>query len=142
MRNLCQETCKFIINNHNSLSKLIENSKEELQSLKNIKEKYRGINKKIVDDAYNEKVLTVMKQFEENVELIKKRKFELPDDRTEITEEMKKFQSNIFSLYKELPTETLINVKCYYEYDFYEIEKNVCKIFEEYLVKWSKSLLF
>tara|TARA_B100001989_G_C24541977_1_gene468169 strand:+ start:1444 stop:2157 length:714 start_codon:yes stop_codon:yes gene_type:complete len=142
MRNLCKESCKFILDNHNSLSQLIEKSKEELQSLQQIKEKYRGINNKIVDDAYNEKVLSLMKQFEEDVDFIKQKKHEISVDRTEITEEMKTFQSNIFSLYKNVPLEALINVKNSYEYDFYEIEKNVCQLFEEYLVKWSKSLLF
>jgi hypothetical protein len=141
MRNLCKETCKFILENHNSLSQLIEKSKEDLQSLKNIKEKYRGINDTIVSDAYNEKILTLLKQFEEDVNFIKQKKQEFLVDRTEITEEMKNFQSNIFSLYKEVPMEALVNVKNSYEYDFYEIEKNVCKLFEEYLVKWSNSLL-
>lgn len=142
MRNFCKEICKFILDNHNSLSHLIEKSKEDLESLHLVKEKYRGINNKIVDDAYNEKVLSMMKQFEEDVNSIKQKKHEFLVDRTEITQEMKKFQSNIFSLYKEVPIESLISLINSYEYDFYDIEKNVCKLFEEYLVKWSKSLLF
>jgi len=142
MRNLYKEACKFVLENHNSLNKLIEKSKEDLELIQSIKEKYRGVNEKIVDDAYNEKILSMMKQFEEDVNFIKLKKHEFLVDRTEITEEMKKFQSNIFSLYKEVPMEGLINVKKSYEYDFYQIEKNVCKIFEDYLLKWSKSLIF
>ena len=142
MRNLFNEGCKFILDNHNELSRLVEKSREDLQSLKTVREKYIGVNEKIVDDAYNEKVLSMMKQFEEGVKFIKDKKHSFSVDRTSITEEMKRFQSNIFSLYKKVPMETLINLKNSYEYDIYEIEKSVCKIFEEYLLKWSKSLNF
>ena len=100
------------------------------------------MNDKVVDSLYREKVLMMMKQFEEDVALIKEKKNNFVVDRTDITKQMKKFQSDVFSLYITVPMETLINVKKSYEYDFYEIEKNVCKLFEEYLVKWSKSLSF
>lgn len=142
MRNLYTEGCNFILENHKSLKQLIEKSKEDLQSLEAVKEKYRGINRKIVDDAYNERILTLMKKFEQDINFIKEKKHTISADRTDITERMKSFQSDIFSLYNNVPMESLVNVRRLYEQDFYEIEKNVCKLFEEYLVKWSESLLF
>ena len=142
MRNLYTEGCNFILENHNSLKQLIEKSREDLQSLETVKEKYRGINKQIVDDAYNERILTLMKKFEQDINFIKEKKHTFSVDRSDLTERMKSFQSDIFSLYNNVPMESLVNVKQSYEQDFYEIEKNVCKLFEEYLVKWSESLLF
>ena len=142
MRSLCTEGCNFITENHNILNELIESSKKNLDSVIIVKEKYRGINDEILEDAYNERILSMQKKFEEDVKSVKEKKFECSMKREEITEQMNKCQSKIFSLYKNVDMEKLLNAKKSYEYDFYEIEKSICKLFEEYLVKWSKSLEF
>ena len=142
MRNLYTEGCNFILENHNSLKQLIEKSKEDLQSLETVKEKYREINKKVVDETYNETILKLMNKFEQDISFIKEKKHTFSVDRTDLTERMKSFQSDIFSLYNNVPMESLVDIIKSYEQDFYEIEKSVCKLFEEYLVKWSESLLF
>tara|TARA_B100000214_G_scaffold194009_2_gene140414 strand:- start:124 stop:846 length:723 start_codon:yes stop_codon:yes gene_type:complete len=141
LKNLCVESCSFIIENHNILKELIENTKNNLDALKNVKERYKYRNSELVETEYNTRVLSLMEEFENSLKSVRSKKFTHTMDRNELTTMCKKIQSDFLSLDKTINSNILFSIKDSYESDFYDIEKEVCVMFEEYLKKWSNSLL-
>lgn len=141
LKHTCIESCNFILENHNLLKELINNSEAGLESLKKVRTKYMYRNAQVVEEQYNTRVLSLSQTFENDVKFIKGKKFNPSVERSNITNKSRMVQTNLLKLYKSEPSAHLLQVIHSYEQDIYNVEKETCQLFGDYLQKWSASLL-
>lgn len=137
----CKDVCWFLIENHDTINKLINDTNENLRELESVKERYMNQDQDFVRREYKTHILTLREKFESELKKIKDQKFLLQHDRLDITNSCKQLQNSILDLYKRVDNKELLKIKYFYELDFYEVEKKICKLFENQVQHWHNSLL-
>lgn len=137
----CKDVCWFIIENHDTINKLINDTDENLRELESVKKRYMNQDQDFVRREYKTQILTLREHFEANLKKIKDKKFSLQHDRLNISNSCKQLQNSILDLYNKVDNKELLKVKYCYERDFYQVEKKICKLFENQVQHWHNSLL-
>ena len=141
LKSLCKEACRFVVSNHDSMQEILNNSERDLNALKTVRQKYIYRNSLVVDKEYNERILSLSKKFEDEMLKITNQEFCPRVQREDISRKGKDLQRLFLELSKKIPKKEIRHVKYSHEQDFYEIEKEISKMFETYAEKWSNSLV-